>query len=158
MCSSDLFNELMTGVRSDVAIKVFGDDLDKLAETATKIINLIKNTEGAMDIKAEQVSGLPQITVRYNPDKMALYGLNVGDLNKVLRTGFAGEVSGTVYEGERRYDLVVRLAKDERQDISNVKNLFISLPTGNQIPLEQDRKSTRLNSSHVVTSRMPSSA
>jgi cobalt-zinc-cadmium resistance protein CzcA len=131
------FNELMTGVRSDVAIKVFGDDLDKLAETATKIIGLIKNTEGAMDIKAEQVTGLPQITVRYNPDKMALYGLNVGDLNKVLRTGFAGEVSGTVYEGERRYDLVVRLAKDERQDISNVKNLFISLPSGNQIPLEQ---------------------
>jgi heavy metal efflux system protein len=131
------FNELMTGVRSDVAIKVFGDDLDKLAETATNIVGLIKNTEGAMDIKAEQVSGLPQITVRYNPDKMALYGLNVGDLNKVLRTGFAGEVSGTVYEGERRYDLVVRLAKDERQDISNVKNLFISLPTGNQIPLEQ---------------------
>jgi heavy metal efflux system protein len=131
------FNELMTGVRSDVAIKVFGDDLDKLGETASKIINLIKNTEGAMDIKAEQVTGLPQINVRYNPDKMALYGLNVGDLNKVLRTGFAGEVSGTVYEGERRYDLVVRLAKDERQDISNVKNLFISLPTGNQIPLEQ---------------------
>jgi heavy metal efflux system protein len=131
------FNELMTGVRSDVAIKVFGDDLDKLAETATKIIGLIKNTEGAMDIKAEQVTGLPQITVRYNPDKMALYGLNVGDLNKVLRMGFAGEVSGTVYEGERRYDLVVRLAKDERQDISNVKNLFISLPSGNQIPLEQ---------------------
>ena len=131
------FNELMTGVRSDVAIKVFGDDLDKLAATATNIIHLIKNTEGAMDIKAEQVTGLPQINVRYNPDKMALYGLNVGDLNKVLRTGFAGEVSGTVYEGERRYDLVVRLAKDERQDISNVKNLFISLPTGSQIPLEQ---------------------
>ena len=131
------FNELMTGVRSDVAIKVFGDDLDKLAATATNVIGLIKNTEGAMDIKAEQVTGLPQINVRYNPDKMALYGLNVGDLNKVLRTGFAGEVSGTVYEGERRYDLVVRLAKDERQDISNVKNLFISLPTGSQIPLEQ---------------------
>ncbi len=131
------FNELMTGVRSDVAIKVFGDDLDKLATTATNIINLIKNTEGAVDIKAEQITGLPQINVRYNPDKMALYGLNVGDLNKVLRTGFAGEVSGTVYEGERRYDLVVRLAKDERQDISNVKNLFISLPSGSQIPLEQ---------------------
>jgi cobalt-zinc-cadmium resistance protein CzcA len=131
------FNELMTGVKSDVAIKIFGDDLDKLASTANNIMDLIKNTEGATDMKAEQVSGLPQITVRYNPDKMALYGLNVGDLNKVLRTGFAGEVSGTVYEGERRYDLVVRLAKDERQDISNVKNLFISLPTGNQIPLEQ---------------------
>ncbi len=131
------FNELMTGVRSDVAIKIFGDDLDKLAATASNIMRLIKNTEGAVDIKAEQVTGLPQITVRYNPDKMALYGLNVGDLNRVLRTGFAGEAAGTVYEGERRYDLVVRLAKDERQDIANIKNLFISLPTGNQIPLEQ---------------------
>ncbi len=131
------FNELMTGVRSDVAIKVFGDDLEKLAATASNIIKIIKNTEGAVDIKAEQVMGLPQITVRYNPDKMALYGLNVGDLNRVLRTGFAGEAAGTVYEGERRYDLVVRLAKDERQDIANIKNLFISLPTGNQIPLEQ---------------------
>ena len=131
------FNELMTGVKSDVAIKVFGDDLDKLAQTATKIIDLIKNTKGATDLKTEQTTGLPQINVRYNPDKMALYGLNVGDLNKVLRISFAGEASGTVYEGERRYNLVVRLARNERQDITNVKNLFISLPTGNQIPLEQ---------------------
>jgi heavy metal efflux system protein len=131
------FNELMTGVRSDVAIKIFGEDLEKLAVTANSAIGLIGNIEGVADIKAEQVTGMPQITVRYNPDKMALYGLNVGDLNKVVRTGFAGETTGLVYEGEKRYDLVVRLDKDFRQDISNVKNIFISLPSGNQIPLEQ---------------------
>lgn len=131
------FNELMTGVRSDVAIKIFGEDLEKLAATANSAIGLIGNIEGVADIKAEQVTGMPQITVRYNPDKMALYGLNVGDLNKVVRTGFAGEATGVVYEGEKRYDLVVRLDKDFRQDISNVKNIFISLPSGNQIPLEQ---------------------
>lgn len=131
------FNELMTGVRSDVAIKIFGEDLEKLAATATTAIGLIGNVEGVADIKAERITGMPQITVRYNPDKLALYGLNVGDLNKVIRTGFAGEATGKVYEGERRYELVVRLDKDFRQDISNVKNIFVSLPNGNQIPLEQ---------------------
>nr|WP_299415435.1 CusA/CzcA family heavy metal efflux RND transporter [uncultured Emticicia sp.] len=131
------FNELMTGVRSDIAIKIFGEDLEKLAVTANDAIGLIGKIEGVADIKAEQVTGMPQITVRYNPDKLALYGLNVGDLNKVVRTGFAGETTGTVYEGEKRYDLVVRLDKDFRQDISNVKNIFVSLPNGNQIPLEQ---------------------
>ncbi len=131
------FNELMTGVRSDIAIKIFGEDLEKLAATASAAIGQIGRIEGVADIKAEQVTGMPQITVRYNPDKLALYGLNVGDLNKVIRTGFAGEATGTVYEGEKRYDLVVRLDKDFRQDISNVKNIFVSLPNGNQIPLEQ---------------------
>jgi cobalt-zinc-cadmium resistance protein CzcA len=131
------FNELMTGVRSDVAIKIFGEDLEKLAATATTTIGLIGNIEGVTDVKAEQITGMPQITVRYNPDKLALYGLNVGDLNKVVRTGFAGEATGIVYEGEKRYDLVVRLDKDFRQDISDVKNIFVSLPEGNQIPLEQ---------------------
>lgn len=131
------FNELMTGVRSDVAIKIFGEDLEKLAATATNAIGLVGDIEGVADIKAEQITGMPQITVRYNPDKLALYGLNVGDLNKVVRTGFAGEATGIVYEGEKRYDLVVRLDKDFRQDISDVKNIFVSLPEGNQIPLEQ---------------------
>ena len=131
------FNELMTGVRSDIAIKIFGEDLDKLTATANNVVGLIGNVAGATDIKAEQLTGMPQITVRYNTDKMALYGLNVGDLNKVIRTGFAGEATGKVYEGEKRYDLVVRLDKDFRQDISNVKNIFVSLPNGSQIPLEQ---------------------
>jgi cobalt-zinc-cadmium resistance protein CzcA len=131
------FNELMTGIRSDVAIKIFGEDIDRLVSAGDDVLKLIQGIEGVTDAKAERVSGLPQITVRYNKDKLALYGLNVGDLNKVIRTGFAGEVAGVVYEGEKRFDMVVRLAIDHRQDISNLKTLFVSLPSGSQIPLEQ---------------------
>jgi len=131
------FNELMTGIRSDVAIKIFGEDIDRLVSAGDDVLQLIQEVEGVTGAKAERVSGLPQITVRYNKDKLALYGLNVGDLNKVIRTGFAGEKAGVVYEGEKRFDMVVRLAIDHRQDISSLKTLFVSLPSGSQIPLEQ---------------------
>lgn len=131
------FNELMTGVRSDVAVKIFGEDIDLLASLAEQALPMIQSVAGVEDARAEAVSGLPQITVRYNKDKLALYGLNVGDLNQVVRTGFAGEKAGVVYEGEKRYDLVVRLAKDQRQDITDLKTLYVSLPSGSQIPLEQ---------------------
>ena len=131
------FNELMTGIRSDVAIKIFGEDIDRLVSAGDDVLQLIQEVEGVTGAKAERVSGLPQITVRYNKDKLALYGLNVGDLNKVIRTGFAGEKAGVVYEGEKRFDMVVRLAIEHRQDISSLKTLFVSLPSGSQIPLEQ---------------------
>jgi len=131
------FNELMTGVRSDVAIKIFGEDIDLLAGLAEQTVGLIQGIEGLEDARAEQVLGLPQITVRYNKDKLALYGLNVGDLNQVIRTGFAGEKAGVVYEGEKRFDLVVRLEKNNRQDISDLKAIYVTLPSGSQIPLEQ---------------------
>lgn len=131
------FNELMTGVRSDVAIKIYGEDLDMLVSKGDEVLQLVSKIEGVADAKAERVAGLPQITVRYNKDKLALYGLNVGDLNKVIRVGFAGEAAGVVYEGEKRFDMVVRLASTSRADISNLKTLFVPLPSGNQIPLEQ---------------------
>jgi heavy metal efflux system protein len=131
------FNELMTGVRSDVAVKIFGEDIDLLASLAEQAMPLIQSVKGVEDARPEAVSGLPQITVKYNKDKLALYGLNVGDLNQVVRTGFAGEKAGVVYEGEKRFDLVVRLQTDSRQDIGNLKNLYVSLPSGGQIPLEQ---------------------
>lgn len=131
------FNELMTGVRSDVAVKIFGDDIDMLVSKGDEALQLIQRVEGVSDTKLERVAGLPQITVRYNKDKLALYGLNIGDLNRVIRIGFAGEAAGVIYEKEKRFDLVVRLEADSRQDISNLKSLFITLPSGNQIPLEQ---------------------
>lgn len=131
------FNELMTGVRSDVAVKIYGDDLEMLVSKGDEVLGLINSINGVADAKAERVAGLPQITVRYNKDKLALYGLNVGDLNTIIRTGFAGEKTGVVYEGERRFDIVLRLAEDSRKDISNLKTLYITLPSGNQIPLEQ---------------------
>lgn len=131
------FNELMTGVRSDVAIKIFGEDIEMLVSKGDEVLQLIQGIEGVTSAKAERVAGLPQITVRYNKDKLALYGLNIGDLNRVIRMGFAGESAGLVYEGEKRFDLVVRLAQDSRNDISSLKSLFVTLPSGNQIPLEQ---------------------
>ncbi|MBV6478112.1 MAG: Multidrug resistance protein MdtC [Ignavibacteria bacterium] len=131
------FNELMTGVRSDVAVKIFGDDIDLLSALSDEVLPVIQSVKGVEDARVEQVKGLPQIVVRYNPDKLALYGINVGDVNKILRTAFAGEKGGVVYEGEKRFDLVVRLEESSRNDISDVKSLFISLPGGNQIPLEQ---------------------
>lgn len=131
------FNELMTGVRSDVAIKVFGDDLDRLASIGDEINELISDISGVTDTKLERVSGLPQISIRYNKDKLALYGLNIGEINRIVRTSFAGEVAGKVYEGEKRFDLVVRMDEDYRQNIDNLKNVFISLPEGIQIPLQQ---------------------
>ncbi len=131
------FNELMTGVRSDVAVKIYGEDLEMLVSKGDEVLQLIQSINGVADAKAERVAGLPQITVKYNKDKLALYGLNVGDLNKVIRIGFAGEKTGVVYEGEKRFDMVLRLAKDNRMDISNLKTLYITLPSGSQIPLEQ---------------------
>lgn len=130
-------NELMTGVRSDVAIKIFGEDIDMLVSKGEEVTEMIKGISGVADAKAERVAGLPQITIRYNKDKLALYGLNVGDLNRVIRMGFAGEAAGIVYEGEKRFDLVVRLEEESRQDISNLKSLYVTLPSGSQIPLEQ---------------------
>jgi cobalt-zinc-cadmium resistance protein CzcA len=121
------FNELMTGVRSDVAIKIFGEDVEMLVSKGDEVLQLIQGIEGVTSAKAERVAGLPQITVRYNKDKLALYGLNIG----------AGESAGLVYEGEKRFDLVVRLAQDSRNDISSLKSLYVTLPSGNQIPLEQ---------------------
>jgi cobalt-zinc-cadmium resistance protein CzcA len=130
-------NELMTGVRSDVAIKIFGEDIDMLVSKGDEVMQIIQGIEGVSDARAERVAGLPQVTVRYNKDRLALYGLNIGELNRVVRMGFAGEAAGTVYEGEKRFDLVVRLQPENRQDINNLKSMYVTLPSGSQIPLEQ---------------------
>ncbi|WP_432670764.1 CusA/CzcA family heavy metal efflux RND transporter [Flavobacterium sp. SM2513] len=131
------FNELMTGVRSDVAIKIFGDDIDLLVNKGEEVLKKISGVAGVTDAELERVAGLPQITIRYNSNKMAAYGLKVSELNRVIKMGFAGEKAGVVYEGERRFDLVVRLENSSRQDLNNLEQLFISLPSGNQIPLIQ---------------------
>lgn len=131
------FNELMTGIRSDVGIKVFGEDIELLVSYGEEIVSIIQGIEGVEDARAEVVSGLPQISVNYDKDKLALYGLNVGDLNQLVRTGFAGEKAGVVYEGEKKFDLVVRLKEESRQSIADLENMFVSLPSGSQIPLNQ---------------------
>lgn len=131
------FNELMTGSRQDVAIKLFGDNLDTLALKASQIEELIQNIEGVTDINVEKVTGLAQIQIEYNRPRMAQYGVSVTEINNILKAAFAGSSAGVVFDEEKRFDLVVRLDKANRRDISDVKNLSISLPDGRLIPLDQ---------------------
>ncbi|MGI8634539.1 MAG: efflux RND transporter permease subunit, partial [Segetibacter sp.] len=105
------FNELITGAKQDVVIKLYGEDLDVLTDYANKIGKQIKHIDGVEDLYVEEVTGLPQIQIQFNRDKIAQYGLNITDINKVIKTAFAGETAGLVYEGEKRFDLVVRLTK-----------------------------------------------
>lgn len=131
------FNELITGIRQDVAIKIYGEDLEVLTSHAGKLAGLIKNVKGVSEPFVEKVTGLPQIQVQYNRDRIAVYGLSISDVNTVLRTAFAGNVAGVVFEGDKRFDMVVRLKSDLRNDLSNLENLFVTLPSGNHIPLNQ---------------------
>lgn len=131
------FNELMTGIRQDVAVKIFGENLDTLSAYANKVSKVIQGVKGATSPQVERVSGLPQINVTYDRTRIANYGLNVQDVNDVLSTAFAGKSAGVVFENERRFDLVVRLDSAHRGSIDDVSNLMIATATGNQIPLSQ---------------------
>jgi cobalt-zinc-cadmium resistance protein CzcA len=131
------FNELITGVRADLAIKIFGEDLDILYQKALEVENLIQDVPGAADISVEKVVGLPQMKVEYDRDLIAKYGLNIQDVNDVLLMGFAGKTAGSVFEGEKRFDLIVRFTKDFRSDLTSLKNTYVSLPKGGRVPLNQ---------------------
>lgn len=131
------FNELMTGIRQDVAIKIFGENLDSLVTYADKVAKTIHSIDGITQPQVERVDGLPQITVEYDRARLAGYGLNIEDVNHVISTAFAGEVAGAVYENERRFDLVLRLDSIHRTSMEDVSSLFVPLNDGNQIPLSQ---------------------
>ena len=131
------FNELMTGIRQDVAVKIFGENLDTLSELAPSVARIIQKIPGVSEPVVERTSGLPGISVLYDRAKISAYGLNIEDISRVLETAFAGQTAGQVFENERRFDLVVRLDSAHRQSISNVADLYIPLPGGNQIPLSQ---------------------
>jgi len=131
------FNELMTGARQDVVVKIYGEDLDTLAVYAEKLGRLIQPVAGAQDLYIEKMTGLPQIMVAYNRANLARYGLSIQEVNRTVTAAFAGEGAGQVYEGEKRFDLVVRLNQQNRRDITDVQNLFVSNAAGFQIPLEQ---------------------
>lgn len=131
------FNELLTGVREDVAIKLYGEDLGVLADKVQEIATIIRTVPGAADLNVEATSGLPQMTVEYNRAKMAQYGVTVDKLNDYVSAAFAGEKASVIFEGEKRFDVVIRLAKEYRQDINSLKNLYIDLPGGAQVPLKE---------------------
>jgi len=129
------FNELISGARQDVVCKIFGENLDTLAYYANILGRICNSVEGSSGVYVESVSGLPQITVRYNRAAIARYGLNVNDINSIINAAFAGQISGVVYEGEKRFDLVVRLKNERRRNLSDVQQLLIPTPQGTQIPL-----------------------
>ncbi len=131
------FNELMTGSKQDIAIKIFGDDLNTLSQKASDVEKVIQTITGVQDINVEKLTGLAQVQVEYNRDRLAQYGLSVADANNVLRAAFAGSQAGVVYDEERRFGLVVRLDKDYRQSVDDIKNLTVAIPSGLQIPFEQ---------------------
>ncbi|QHF51616.1 CusA/CzcA family heavy metal efflux RND transporter [Pseudomonas sp. S49] len=131
------FNELISGVRSDVAVKVFGDDMDVLNATAAKIAAAMQKVKGASEVKVEQTTGLPVLTINIDRDKAARYGLNVGDVQDTIAVAVGGRQAGTLYEGDRRFDMVVRLSDAMRKDIDGLSALLIPVPavnsTANQI-------------------------
>lgn len=131
------FNELLTGVREDIAVKLFGEDLDILANKADEMGELISGIEGVADLKVEATTSLPQMTIKYKRHKLAQYGLSIDDINTIVRTSFAGGKAGVIFEGEKRFDLVVRLDKKHRKSIDDLKNLFVRLPNDTQIPLKE---------------------
>ena len=122
------FNELISGVRSDVAVKVFGDDMDVLNATAAKIAAAMQKVNGASEVKVEQTTGLPVLTINIDRDKAARYGLNVGDVQDTIAVAVGGRQAGTLYEGDRRFDMVVRLSDAMRKDIDGLSALLIPVP------------------------------
>ncbi len=131
------FNELMTGARQDVVCKIYGEDLDSLALYADKLGKLVSTVDGARDLYVETVTGLPQLVIKYDRAAIAQYGLSIEDVNNVVNTAFGGQSTGLVFEGEKRFDLVVRLAGDQRKNIEDVRNLLVPAANGTQVPLNQ---------------------
>lgn len=129
-------NELLTGIKQDVAIKIFGDDLDVLTQQAGKVKRMIEDVPGVSGIFVEEVAGLPQIQVKYNHEKMAAYGVSVDDISEILETTFAGAVAGSLYEGDKKFDIVLRMDPSQR-NVESLEQLSIPLKDGTNIPLSQ---------------------
>ncbi|MEG1684391.1 MAG: CusA/CzcA family heavy metal efflux RND transporter [Bacteroides sp.] len=130
------FNELMTGAKADIAIKLYGEDMTELYSKAKEAAKYVEKIPGASDVIVEQAMGLPQLVVKYNRDKIARYGINIEEMNTIVRTAYAGEAAGVVFENERRFELVLRLDKDKVPDL-NLDRLFVRTAEGIQIPVSE---------------------
>lgn len=131
------FNELLTGVREDVAVKLYGEDLDVLAQKAEEMAEIIQTVSGVGDVNPERTSGLPQMTVKYNRKKIAQYDLDIEKVNEYVSSAFAGGVAGVIFEGEKRFDMVIRFDNKHRTGINDLRNLYIDLPDGTQVPIKE---------------------
>lgn len=130
------FNELMTGAKTDIAVKIFGENTEMLKILGDQTAAIIEKIEGAGDVKVEQTEGLTQLRINYDRDRLAQYGASIEEINTLVKTAYAGETAGVVFENERKFDLVVRLAPAYREQL-NLKQLFIHLPDGRSLPLSE---------------------
>ncbi len=130
-------NELMSGARTDVVVKLFGYNLDTIVAKSNQIIEIIKTIDGAVDVQENKIFGLPQINIKYDRKQMAVYGVTVAQMNRAIQVAFAGASAGLIYENDKRFELTVRLASDDRAKIENIKNLLINTGTGARIPLRE---------------------
>lgn len=144
------FNELMTGARQDVVCKIFGENLDTLAKYASKLGQTAAKIAGAKDLFVETITGVPQIVIQYNRPIMAQYGVDIAHLNRIINASFAGQVAGIVYEGDRRFDLVLRLSDQQRASIQDVQQLLVDVPNGLQMPLSTFAQVSLQNSANQI--------
>lgn len=131
------FNELLTGVREDVAVKLYGEDLNVLTQKGEQMAEIISKISGAEDVTLERTAGLPQMTVQFDRKKIAQYGLDISKLNSYISSAFAGSTAGVIFEGEKRYDMVIRLDEQHRKSIDDLRNLYVDLPNGKQVPIKE---------------------
>lgn len=131
------FNELLEGIREDIAIKIYGENMDILVKKSKKIMEIISGTKGIGDMKAESTIGMPQILIQYNRNKIAQYGVDIKYLNKIVQSSFAGAKAGVIFEGEKRFDLVVKVDPKYVKNIEEIKNIYFKTPSGSQIPLKE---------------------
>ena len=130
-------NELITGIRQDVAVKIYGGDTEVLADLANKVERLIKNVDGVGSLFVEKVNGLPQLQVEYNRQMLAKYGISIRQANDVLQSAFAGKIAGSVTEENRQFDIVLRIHNDGRDALSNFEELFVPSQSGVSVPMRQ---------------------
>ncbi len=144
------FNELMTGARQDVVCKIYGEDLDSLTTYAKKLGSIITTVKGAQDLYIEPVVGAPQVVIDYNRAELSRYKISVADINRVINMAFAGQTAGALYEGEKKFDIVVRMDNERKKDITSIQNLLIPTASGEQIPLSQVAKVELKNSPNQI--------
>jgi len=144
-------NELVTGIRQDVAIKIYGKDMDKLSAIGDEVAEMIHSVRGVTNPQVEKVSGLPQIQVVYDREKLARYGISIKDANRILRTAFAGETAGVIFEGDRRFDIVIRIEDELRNNKASLEDLYLPLADGGTIPLAQVADIRQVNAPAQIT-------
>ena len=131
------FNELLSGARGDIAVKIYGEDLDILVEKGEDIGKVMRSIKGAEDVSVQQIEGLPQVQIKIDRDKIAKYGINVEDINEVIETALGGKTAGVIFEGDRKFDIVIKYDDEYKKDINSVKNILVSSSTGLKLPLSE---------------------